>query len=300
MKIIDTHMHLIDCVAGINSKGELRAIGNGKAIYSNGEIINIIPDYLGDKNVTAESLIKLMDKYNVEKGVLLQGNYLGYQNYASLIASIKYPNRFITSFSFDPFYRNVDSIIDFYLKNNVKIIKLELSQTSGILSNHYIKLDDERLIKIYELAKNNNLILTLDIGRPNSDSYDINTLSRIIKNYPTVKFVICHLTAPQINDFEILKNNLKLLNYDNCYFDIASLHSNVKPEEYPFPTALKYIRYAIDYLGVHKLMFGSDVPSAATRLSYDKMISYIKDSNMFSEYELECLFYNNALEVYFK
>lgn len=300
-KIIDAHMHIVDVVAGIGAKGELRAIGDGKAIYSNGDIINIIPKELGDKSVSAESLISLMDKNNVNKAVLLQGNYLGFQNIASYNAMKKYPNRFLAAASVDPFCRNAKDIIKYLFEDlKIKVLKLELSNTSGLMCNHdTVLLDCDKLRMLYDKAKELGLVVAIDIGRPGSDSYQVETLSKIIKEYSSVKFVICHLTAPQYNDFEILKSNLELFNMDNCYFDIASLHCNTKPEEYPFNRALEYLRYAIDYLGSKKLLWGSDVPSAMTRLEYNKMISYIKDSNLFTKQELEDLFYNNASRVYF-
>ena len=76
MKIIDCHVHLVQYIAGIGGGGELRSCGNGDAIYANGEIIrHMIPSQFGGDSVTAEHILEIMDQNQVEKAVLLQGNY---------------------------------------------------------------------------------------------------------------------------------------------------------------------------------------------------------------------------------
>ena len=42
MKIIDAHVHLVQCICGFGSRGELRAIGEGKARYADGSVISLI------------------------------------------------------------------------------------------------------------------------------------------------------------------------------------------------------------------------------------------------------------------
>ena len=48
MKIIDAHVHLVQYICGFGSRGELRAIGEGKARYADGSVISLIPPELGD------------------------------------------------------------------------------------------------------------------------------------------------------------------------------------------------------------------------------------------------------------
>ena len=75
MKIIDAHVHLVQYICGFGSRGELRAIGAGKARYADGSVISLIPPELGEYDVTPEKVIALMDQEKVEKAVILQGNY---------------------------------------------------------------------------------------------------------------------------------------------------------------------------------------------------------------------------------
>lgn len=93
MKKIDGHLHLVRSLAGLNGKGRLTPLGNGRAIWDDGDVIKLIPDGWGDDNFLAESALK---------AVLLQGSLNGYQNYYSWQVAKKYPQRFMTSFSVEP------------------------------------------------------------------------------------------------------------------------------------------------------------------------------------------------------
>ena len=93
-RIIDSHAHLVQYIAGTGAGGELRSIGNGMAVYANGQNVMMIPQEFGGDQVTPEHLLQVMDKNGVEKAVLLQGNFYGYQNYYTHLAVKKYPDRF--------------------------------------------------------------------------------------------------------------------------------------------------------------------------------------------------------------
>lgn len=88
-----------------------------------------------------------------------------------------------------------------------------------------------------------------------------------------------------------------MLNLPNVYFDLASVPNNTK-EKYPFPTALNYIKIAIEIVGEDKLLWGSDMPTALNFAGYDEFINYLKDSDI-NQKCLEKIFYSNANKVYF-
>lgn len=91
MKKIDGHAHIVDTIAGFNGKGRLNALGNGYAIWDDGDLIKLIPDEYGDKAFTAEAFLKYMDANGVDKAVILQGHLNGYQNYYTHLAIKRYP-----------------------------------------------------------------------------------------------------------------------------------------------------------------------------------------------------------------
>ena len=149
-------------------------------------------------------------------------------------------------------------------------------------------------------CERNSQVLVLDIGSPGMSSFQPDGVRKIALECPALKVVICHLLAPTLadKDTDYLKESMEKLALPNIYFDLAAVPFNVQPETYPFPTGLAFIKSAKDIVGVDKLMWGTDVPSVLIQNSYQKLTEYIIEGNIFTEDELEKVYYKNALEVY--
>lgn len=302
MKIIDAHAHVAQYIAGFTSRGELRAVGCGKAQYSTGEIFQMFPPELGDIGVSPESLLKVMDLNGVEKAVLLQGNFLGFQNEYTYEAVKKYPDRFTGAATYDPFCVKVDEIRRRLFDGlQFKTVKFELSNGSGLMANRPpVDLDGEVMNGCYAYAREKGLTVVLDIGRPHNPCWQVDAVASAVKKYPQVTFVICHLLAPQRDDKEIFTEAIKKLAIKNVYFDIAALSHNQKPESYPYPTAVEYLKIAKNIVGADRIMFGSDMPCTLTRDSYAHIKDYIVNSGVFDKKELKAVFYDTANRIFFK
>ena len=199
MKIIDAHVHLVQYICGFGSRGELRAIGEGKARYADGSVISLIPPELGEYDVTPEKVIALMDQEQVEKAVILQGNYLGFQNEYALMAEKKYPNRFRAAITYDPFCRNKKLILENLVeKQGARIVKFEVSTGSGLMAAHEtVALDGDYMEEAYQYAEAHGMVCVMDIGRAGTASYQPEALRRAILRHPEMKFVVCHVLMPQ-------------------------------------------------------------------------------------------------------
>ncbi|MGN1372918.1 MAG: amidohydrolase family protein [Candidatus Coproplasma sp.] len=302
MKIIDAHAHVAQYIAGFTSRGELRGIGGGMAKYADGQTFRMIPENMGDYGVTGEKLLEVMDENGVEKAVLLQGQFLGFQNEYTAQVIKKYPDRFTGAASYDPFCNNVDSVKRYLFKElNYRAVKFEVSNGSGLMAYHPpVDLNGEIMNKEYAYAADNGLVFVIDIGRPRNCCWQVDSLSAAIKKYPQVTFVICHLLAPQREDNGLLQTALEKFALPNVYFDIASLANNQKPECYPYPTAVEHLKSAKRIVGADRLMFGTDMPCALARDSYAHLKDYIIESGVFTPSELDDVFYNTANCVYFK
>lgn len=301
MKIIDVHAHIAQYIAGFTSRGELRAIGQGKAQYSTGETFQMFPQEMGDIGVSPEALLKVMDENGVEKAVLLQGNWLGFQNEYTYAAVQKYPNRFAGAATYDPFCVNAE-LIKKHLFDDLgfKIVKFELSNGSGLMANRPpVYLDGTVMNGCFAHAREKGLTVVLDIGRPRNPCWQVDALASVISKYPQINFVVCHLLAPQRGDGELLKEALKKLVAPNVYFDIAALAHNQKPESYPYPTAVEHLKNAKSIVGAERLMFGSDMPCTLTCESYQNLVNYVIYGGVFTKSELADVFYNTADKVFF-
>ena len=300
MKIIDAHAHVVQYIAGFTSRGELRGVGGGRARYADGSEFQMIPEKFGG-SFTADDMISVMDGNGVEKAVLLQGQFFGFQNEYTAEAVKKYPNRLIGAGSYDPFCAKAEDVKRrLFHELGFKAVKFEVSNGSGLMAYHLpIDLDGEVMNACYRHAADNGLTVVMDIGRPRNCCWQVDALAAVVKKYPSVTFVICHLLAPQRTDVAILGGALSKLARPNVYFDLASLASNQQPETYPYPTAVEHLETAKRVVGSDRLMFGTDMPSNLCRDTYAHLTDYIKLSGVFTDSELEDIFYNTANAVYF-
>lgn len=302
MKIIDSHVHLVQYIAGTGAGGELRSCGNGDAIYASGEIVpQMIPAQFGGEQVTAEQVLAIMDENQVEKAVLLQGNYYGFQNLYTYDAVKRYPDRFAGAASYDPFSRKKDQICRHLFEElGFGIVKFEVSTGSGLMSNHHtLPLDGEIMEEAYSYADGKGLVFVIDIGKCGSESWQVEALQRSILRHPGMKFVVCHLLAASMSQEEELKRGLGLLSLPNVWFDLASVPHNCGPDQFPYENARSYLKLGKEILGADRMMFGTDLPSALKKESYKNYVNYIAESDVFTEKEKQLVFYDTADKLFF-
>ena len=301
MKIIDAHVHLVQCIAGTGAGGEMRAAGGGLGRYADGTTFSLIPPELGETDVTPEAVLRVMDEHYVEKAVLLQGNFLGFQNLYSYEAQRRWPERFLAAAAYDPFSRNVEGIRRHLFEElGIRVVKFEVSTGSGLMANHpTLPLDGELMEAEYAYADEQGLVFVIDIGKMGSESSQIPALRRAIQRHAGMKFVVCHLLAPNASQKVDMCAGLEALALPNVWFDLASLQHNLRPDEPPYPRTRHFLRCAADLVGSERLLFGSDLPSTLCRHRYADLIDCIAGCGDFSEQEKQCILHDNAETVFF-
>lgn len=302
MKIIDAHIHICQSLNGFGSRGELRCIGGGFVEYADGSSFQMFPEELGETSVTPEAVLALMDREGVEKAVMLQGNFIGPQNLYTWEAMQKYPERFTGAACYDPFCRKYEEVRKHLFEDlGFRIVKFEVSDGSGLMSYHpEFALDGDMMEEQLSYAEEHGLTAVFDIGRRGGCCWQPEALARAIRRHPGMQFVICHLLAPQGRSYENeWREAIRVLNLENVVFDLASLTSNQKPEVYPYPTAVWFIKEAMGILGSGRMMWGSDLPSNLCRDTYRHLFDYILLNPAFTEGEKEDMMWRTAEKIYF-
>ena len=72
------------------------------------------------------------------------------------------------------------------------------------------------------------------------------------------------------------------------------------PDSYPYPETVSYLLEAKKILGAKKLLWGTDAPFAATQDTYAHLTDYLEKNEGFTKEELQDIYYNNSLAVYFQ
>ena len=301
MRKIDAHIHVFEHLQGFRGEGELYPIGNGRARWANGAIVDMIPPELGDHSFETEVCAQLLKENGVEKAVILQGSFYGFNNEYVRQAVESHPDMFVGAATFDPMARYAEQIYERLTHEmNFKILKFETSSGGGLMSYHSRFDLDKVFMPIAEKCVENQQVLVLDIGSPGMESFQPQALAQIAKANPELKLVVCHLLAPTLQDkqSEEMKRALETLAEPNIYFDLAAVPFNVYPERYPYPTGMEFIRTAKEIVGADKLMWGTDIPSVLFRGTYAELTDYLTEGELFTAEELEKVYYKNALEVY--
>lgn len=303
MKKIDAHLHLAKIVAGYCRRGELRAIGGGKAAWGNGEEFQLFPtngDY-GDDHFTAEQALKIMDRNDVERAVLMNGNMYGFQNRYHAEILKQYPDRFCPSCTIDPFMTGyMQKLERDFEELGFRLAKFEVSCGGGLMGCHDpFDLSGERMMAIYKLVEQHRGVVALDVGDIAMESHQVSALARIADRCPDLKLVVCHLLAPDRAKRREWTAELELLSQANIWFDIAAMPKIMAPDVYPYPETHEYLAQAKSIVGAKKLMWGTDAPYAATNDSYEHLTDYLEKGNAFTAEELADVYYNNAKLVYF-
>lgn len=300
MKKIDAHLHVAKIIAGYCRRGELRAYGDGKAIWGNGEIFKLLPEGYGDDCFLAETALEIMDRNGVERAVLMQGSMYGFQNQYHYEILKQYPDRFCPSCTVDPYMSDHMELLKFLLEDRrFRLVKFEISSGGGLMGCHEpFDLNSERMFEIYRLIAKNHATVALDVGDLSMPSHQPENLRKIAMSFPGLRMVVCHLLAPTKGRERKLWESLELLKLDNVWFDLAAL-PKILDSTYPYSDVNEILKKAKSILGAKRMMWGTDAPFAATRDSYENLTDYLEKGEGFTTEELEDIYYNNARMVYF-
>ncbi len=300
MKIIDAHVHLVQCIAGTGAGGELRSCGGGRGMYADGSTCQLLPAEWNTNQATPERILQVMDENHVERAVLLQGGYLGFQNLYSWQAQQKWPERFLAAGAYDPYSRNRNGIVRHLFEElGLRAVKFEVSTGSGLMATHPVfPLDGEMMEREAAFADAHGLVFVIDIGKLNSPSSQIQALRRLILRHAGMKFVVCHLLAPRQSELQEMADGLAALALPNVWFDLASLQHNVRPDAPPYPVTRRFIARAVEVVGAERLLFGTDTPQNLCSFRYPDLAATVIEDPALAPEQKACILYQNAKRVF--
>ncbi len=279
--IVDAHAHVFERIHGRLGQGEVIGIGYGRVRAGMNEVIQVLPPLCEATRLTPEMLLRYMDLAGVEKTVLLQGNFYGGMNeYVSRVVQ-SWPDRFTGAAYFDPWEGDPRAVYAQCVEElGLRIIKIPVDDAFGLGSLHPgVRLDDECLAWLWPEMERRGLVVTLDLGRVGSSSYQTELVERIARRHPGLKIVIAHLGQPTIRVgkdpylVSLWEKQISLGLLSNVWFDLSALPAKTEDEPYPYPSSGKWIRRAIELIGPRKLMWGTDVPGLLTSGTYTQLLT---------------------------
>ena len=275
--IIDAHAHLWTPQAGRVDGKPVIPLTGGRSDFG-GALRQMMPPYMLDGRNTVEMLMANMDYARVSGCVITQEYIDGNQDSYLLECKKKYPERMKICCLYEE-----KPIEDEWLSrfDGVKIC-------GGRLGNKDLLVHEE----IFAQAERMGKFLAIDMA---DGDLQTEAMEKLIAKYPDLRVAIGHFGMVTVEGWE---KQIALAKHKNVYIESGGITWLFNSEFYPYPSAVKAIRTAIDICGIDKLMWGSDYPRTMTAITYDMSKDFVEKSDGLSEEEKRKFLGENAEKFY--
>lgn len=278
--IVDAHSHLWlkqDTVVDGSPIHSLESNLSRSLFF--GEERQMLPPFMIDGKNTAEVFLSNMDYAQVGAAVVVQEVIDGNQNAYLKEVQTKYPDRFFTmGMAF-----NLEEGKAVY-ESGFKGIAIPGHRVQGSLFN---------LMPLFKFMEEKGMILSMCLA---DDEAQVKEMAEIIRECPNLKIAIGHFGFVTTPSFE---SQVKLaLEGKNVMVESGGITWLYNSEFYPFPSAVKSIKQAADWVGMDRLMWGSDYPRTITAITYRMSYDFICKSNELTEDEKALFLGENAMKFY--
>lgn len=278
--IIDAHSHLwLRQDTQIEGKTIRTMSPNGSRSIFFDEEVQMLPPFMIDGRNSAEVFLSNMDYAQVGAAVVVQEIIDGNQNAYLTEVQKHYPDRF-----FCMGMANTAEEAEEVKNAGLKGVAIPGHRLKGSL------LDKIHLFKYME---QNGLVLSMCLG---DDELQIKEMAEVIQECPNLKVAIGHFGMVTTPSFE---SQVKLaLEGSNVMIESGGITWLYNSEYYPFPSAIRSIRQAAEWVGMERLMWGSDYPRTITAITYKMSYDFITKSNELTETEKAQFLGENAIRFY--
>ena len=265
-KIIDAHCHIFP------EKIAEKATKSTDIFYNIANLGKNKSDYVG----TTNTLIEQCESSGVER--CLVSSVATTPHHAQSINSYisynvrLYPDKFIGFGSLHPESENLREDIEHLIEVGLKGVKLHPD-----IQN--FKVDDPKVLKIFELCEEKGLPILLHTGDSRFDNSNPNRVAPILEKFPNLIIIGAHFGGWSVWE----EATEKLSKYKNFYVDTCSSFYALEKG-----TAKKLI----ETYGSDRIIFGTDFPMWSQKDELEYLFSL-----SLTEEELENILHNNILRV---
>jgi hypothetical protein len=161
------------------------------------------------------------------------------------------------------------------------------------LPGHRIKQSLLTLMPVFKLMEQRDMVLSMCLA---DDEYQIGEMAEVIRECPALRVAIGHFGMVTTPSFE---QQVKLaLVGDNVRIEAGGITWLYNAEFYPYPSAVRSIRQAADWVGMDRLMWGSDYPRTITAITYKMSYDFVSKSGELTEDEKKLFLGENAMRFY--
>ncbi len=278
--IIDAHSHLWLKQDTVVDGSPIHSLeGNPSRSLFFGEERQMLPPFMIDGKNTAEVFLSNMDYAQVGAAVVVQEVIDGNQNDYLKEVQAKYPDRFFCMGMVDD-------------AEGAKVAK-EAGLKGIAIPGHRLKGSLFDKMPLFKYMEANDMILSMCLGE---EEKQIAEMAEVIHECPNLKVAIGHfgmVTTP------IFESQVKLAREGkNVMVESGGITWLYNSEFYPYPSAVKSIKQAADWVGMDRLMWGSDYPRTITAITYKMSYDFIIKTNELTQVEKAQFLGENAMQFY--
>lgn len=289
IKIIDAHAHLWLHQDTIVDGKPVKEMTNGRAMFM-GEERQMLPPFIIDGRNSAEVFLSNMNYARVSAAVITQEFIDGQQNEYLRDVAQRYPSRF---FVFGmPEWRHPGYLEEVQRLLDEGFLGIKLPAARLIDHSGRIRIDSPEMLDTFHLMEERGAMLGIELAEGTTQ---LEEMEHIISKCPHLTVVIGHfgmVTRPGWQE------QIKLARHPNVYIESGGITWLFNDEFYPFPSAMRAIREAIDMVGMEKLMWGSDYPRTITAITYKMSYDFILKSPLLNIAEKRAFLSDNAARLF--
>jgi predicted TIM-barrel fold metal-dependent hydrolase len=232
-----------------------------------------------DGQNTAEVFLSNMNYAQVAAAVVVQEVIDGCQNEYLTKVQQQYPDRFLCMGM---------------AWNKEEALTVADAGLRGIaFPGHRIHESLLTLMPVFKLMEERGMILSICLG---DDETQIAQMAEVIQECPKLKVAIGHFGMPNTASFR--SQVLLAREGENVMIESGGITWLYHPEFYPYPTAVRRIREAAEWVGMERLMWGSDYPRTITAITYRMSYDFIEKSAELTDEEKALFLGKNAQHFY--
>ena len=276
--IIDAHSHLwLHQDTQVDGK-PIKSLKNGRSLFL-GEEVQMLPPFMIDGVNSAEVFLSNMDYAQVGAAVVVQELIDGNQNDYLAKVQKQYPDRFFCM----GMAWNLDE---------AKAV-LEAGLRGIAFPAHRIHEPLQSFMSVFKMMEEEGLVLSMCLG---DDVQQIAEMKEVIQECPKLKVAIGHFGMVTTPSF---KSQVMLARCgENVMIESGGITWLYNSEFYPYPSAIRSIKQAADWVGMDRLMWGSDYPRTITAITYKMSYDFISKSKEFTAQEKAMFLGENAMRFY--
>ena len=256
--IIDAHSHLwLRQDTTVDGK-RILSLKNGRSIFMDEEV-QMLPPFMVDGVNSAEVFLSNMNYAQVSAAVVVQEVIDGCQNDYLTDVQQRYPDRFFCmGMAWDA--EQAQAVCDAGLR--------------GIaVPGHRVHEPLFSMMPMFKLMEERDMVLSMCLG---DDEAQIGQMREVIQECPRLRVAIGHfgmVTTPSFRSQVMLAREGNRVMIESG--GITWLYNS---EFYPYPSAVRSIRDAASWVGMDRLMWGSDYPRTITAITYRMSYDFISKS----------------------